>query len=169
MLEIIRGTSGAGKTSQCLNAYRQALLDSAARGEVGSALWIAPTNRTVQSVLRRLLNEELQCCWSPGVMTFEQFAERVLRGSGTPASLVNSAQRRMLIKSVIRQAEQAGEIQHFRNICQTDGFASQLGRFISELKREETWPEDWFNALPPKNQQKIWSWEKCTSVIRIIC
>lgn len=141
MLEMIRGIAGSGKTEYCLHEYRQTLKTLGAEGRLGEVLWLVPTHRSVQQVLARLPHAELPCCFAPGVMTFDQFAERVLRGAEVASSILNSSERRMLVKSVISTARRAGQLKYFREVSESRGFASQVGRFIAELKREETWPE----------------------------
>ena len=95
MLKILATQVGQPATELCLAEYRTALKSVAKRGGIGEVLWLTPTHRSAQAVLKRLLDDDLACCWAPGVMTFEQFAERVLRGAGQPASLLNPAERRM--------------------------------------------------------------------------
>ncbi len=178
MLEIIRGIAGSGKTECCLREYRQTLKSLGSQGRLGEVLWLVPTHRSVQQVLARLPHAELPCCFAPGVMTFDQFAERVLRGAEVPSSILNSSERRMLVKSVISTARQAGQLKYFREVSESRGFASQVGRFIAELKREETWPEQLRDSLSHRTahvkdeelvllyelyQQKLHAWNKYDS------
>lgn len=175
MLKILATQVGQPATELCLAEYRTALKSVAKRGGIGEVLWLTPTHRSAQAVLKRLLDDDLACCWAPGVMTFEQFAERVLRGAGPPASLLNPAERRMLVKSTISDVRRDGELQYFNRVAETRGFGNQLGRFIAELKREEAWPDLWLNQLTdrpdsPKDrelgllydryQQRMLAWDK---------
>ena len=147
MLNILRGIAGSGKTDVCLRQYREVLQQNGNLGRLGETVWLSPTHRSVQQVLEQLPTAEFPCCFTPGVMTFEQFAERVLQGGGASASLLNPAERRMLVKSVIEEAKRAGELSYFAEVSTTRGFTNQVGRFIAELKRDETWPEQFRESL----------------------
>jgi len=175
MLKIVSTRLGQTATELCLAEYRATLKSVARRGGIGETLWLTPTHRSGQAILRRLLDDDLTCCWDPGVMTFEQFAERVLRGAGQPASLLNPAERRMLVKSTVSDLRSAGELHYFSRVAETRGFGNQLGRFIAELKREEAWPDLWLKQLTdrpdsPKDrelgllydryQQRMLAWDK---------
>jgi len=147
MLHLVSGLTGSGKTAECLQSYRQALHAQARDGDMGQTLWITPTHRSVQQVIESLFDDNLRCCFDPGVMTFDQFAERVLTRSGHAASMLKPFQRWMLLRYLVNQSLQAGELHHFRNVARTFGFVSLLSQFISELKREETWPDALRSAL----------------------
>ena len=64
-----------------LARYRAAL----AERQFGHTLWLAPTQRSAFDIRGRLLGEKLDACFTPGVMTFAQFAEAVLQASALPA------------------------------------------------------------------------------------
>lgn len=175
MLEIVTGIAGTGKTAYCLERYRAAIQQSNLQGKLGTTLWITPTHRSGQAVLKDLLGKELSCFWSPGVMTFDQFAEQIVQRSGLTASMLNPAQRRMLIENVIHEIDQQGDLNYFRQISETSGFIKLVSSFISELKRDETWPEHLARALEKKEatpkdrelyqiydayQQKLLQWDR---------
>ncbi len=157
-MEIVTGIAGTGKTEYCLERYRHAIRESNLQGKLGTTLWITPTHRAGQAVLKDLMSAELTCFWSPGVMTFDQFAEQIVQRSGLTASMLNPAQRRMLIESVIREIDQQHRLDYFHQISETSGFVKLISSFISELKRDETWPQHLEQALEkrppsPKDQQ----------------
>lgn len=151
MLEIVTGIAGTGKTEYCLERYRDAIHQSNLQGKLGVTLWITPTHRSGQAVLKEILNAELTCCWSPGVLTFDQFAGQVLQGGGISASMLNPAQRRMLIGSVIRNIDQQEKLNYFHQISETSGFINLVSKFITDLKREETWPQDFHDAVQKRD------------------
>ncbi len=175
MLEIVTGIAGTGKTAYCLDRYRSAIQRANSHGKLGTTIWITPTHRSGQMVLHDLMNAELTCFWSPGVMTFDQFAEQIVQRSGLTTKMLNPAQRRMLIENVIYEIDQQGKLKHFQQISKTSGFVKLVSAFISELKRDETWPDDLARALEKKEaslkdqellliygayQQKLQQWNR---------
>ncbi len=174
-MEIVTGIAGTGKTTYCLEQYRSAIRQANLEGKLGTTLWITPTHRAGQAVLKQLPDKDLPCLWSPGVMTFDQFAEQVIQRSGLTASMLNPAQRRMLIESIVRQIREQGQLNYFSRIGDTSGFVKLVSSFISELKRDETWPADLAEALQKKEatpkdrelyqiydayQQKLHQWDR---------
>ena len=158
MLEIVTGIAGTGKTEYCLQRYREAIGQANLQGKLGTTLWITPTHRLGQAVQLEILSAELSCCWSPGVLTFDQFASQVLQRGGISASMLNPAQRKMMIESVIQELDHQKKLSYFHQICKTSGFVSLVSNFISELKRDETWPQHLCDALEkrdhsPKDQE----------------
>jgi ATP-dependent helicase/DNAse subunit B len=134
---VLIGPARSGKTDQLLSKYRAALN----RRVPGSVLWLAPTARSAASIRERLLSADLTACFSPGVMTFDRFAESILRASPALVKPISDLLRRQLIGHVIDQAVAAGRLRYFGSIADTPGFVDLVGRFIREWKRMEIWPE----------------------------
>jgi len=121
-LEVLCGTAGSGKTARLLDLFRleQArLLKTCSPGE---AVWITPTNRSRREIMRRLLDASLRACLAPNVLTFDSFAERLLRTSGSQIAMLSPVARRMLARTVIDEAQRAGSLPHYAPIAQTSGF-----------------------------------------------
>ncbi len=147
MLNVVTGKTGQGKTTLCLERYRSVLMENMQAGDIGQTLWITPTHRSVRQLVFELFDDELQVCFEPGVVTFDQFAEKLLRMSNVQASMLKPDQQRMLLRQIVEDAMQARELRHFQKVAGTSGFVNLLARFISELKREETWPETFRKTL----------------------
>ena len=140
--EVVTGPAGSGKTSYLLDRYRAAL-----RSEPpGSVLWLAPTQRAARAVRDRLLDESIRACFSPGVMTFGQFAEAILMQSGEPMRFATPWMKRQLVERLLDEARSSGRLRHFAPIADRPGFVDLVGQFIGELKRLEIWPEDFEQA-----------------------
>ena len=139
---VVTGPARCGKTTELLTRYRRCLADS----PPGAALWISPTSRAALDVRGRLLSEDLPACFSPGVMTFEQLAQRVLDASGQPIRPLKPLMQRELIRLLIAEMQQAGRLKHFAAIAEEPGLVDIAGEFIRELKRLEIWPEDFLKA-----------------------
>jgi ATP-dependent helicase/DNAse subunit B len=145
-LEVLCGTAGSGKTARLLDVFRHEQARLLKACSPGEAVWITPTNRSRREIMRRLLDSSLRACLAPNVLTFDSFAERLLRTSGSQIALLSPVARRMLARTVIDEAQHAGSLPHFAPIAQTSGFLDLFLGFVSELKRDETWPEQFETA-----------------------
>lgn len=141
LVTVVTGPAHCGKTARLLSRYRQAL-----SGQVGSALWLAPTQRAAAAVRRRLLDDDLPACLSPGVMTFDQFAASVLRASAAAGRPISALQKRRLVASLLKAESSAGRLRHFAAIADKPGLVDLVSEWISELKRLEIWPEEFRDA-----------------------
>lgn len=139
---LLCGPARTGKTDQLLARYRQQL----ATGQPGSALWIAPTQRSTRYIRERLLDASLPACFSPGVSTFDGFAELVLAAAPQEIRPISSQIRRRIIARLLQRSAAAGELSYFAPIAETDGLVDLVTGWISELKRLEVWPEHFATA-----------------------
>ena len=146
-LIAISGSPGSGKTDRLLAAYRTRL----AENRPGTALWLAPTWRAAAEVRRRLLGGVLEGCFSPAVMTFDQFAETILHMVPEPIRPLGRSMKRHLVRQLIEQHRAAGGLVHFAPIAATGGLVDLVYDLIGELKRLEIWPEQFAAACSAGN------------------
>ncbi len=139
---VLAGPPGSGKTDRLLGRYRGVL----AAGRPGAGLWLTPTWRAAAELRRRLLGGGCAGCFSPGVMTFEGFAEAVLEFSPEAVRPISRLMKRQLIRQLIRQQHGEGRLKHFHSIAETNGLVDLVCELISELKRLEIWPEHFHRA-----------------------
>ena len=128
-----------------LSRYRAALLQLTP----GTTLWLAPTWRAAADVRWRLFDSRFGGCFSPGVMTFERFAETILHSARLPIRPMTRLMKRELIRQIIGEQSSAGRLRHFQSIATTGGLVDLVCEFISELKRLEIWPEEFHRACRP--------------------
>jgi ATP-dependent helicase/nuclease subunit B len=140
--EIITGPAGSGKTELLLARHRAALTT----GEIGCALWIAPTHRSAAEVRARVLSGGFRGCLQPGVMTFSQFAEQILSASSTEVQPITSLVKRQIIRRLILSRAAGDRLKHFGPIAGTSGLTDLVCELISELKTQEIWPEEFQTA-----------------------
>lgn len=145
-VQILIGTAGSGKTEQLLDRYRGALQTGLSRHCPGTTLWISPTIRSRRQVLDQLLCEEMPVCFAPNIYTFEAFAETILKSLDEPIQTLPEISKRYLLRTIVDDCIAAGQIQYFSSIAGTTGFLDLVSSFISELKREEIWPEQFSKA-----------------------
>ncbi len=141
-LTVIAGPPHSGKTERLLVKYRRLL----AENKPGAAIWLAPTWRAAADVRQRLLAGKADGCFSPGVMTFEKFADAVLAVAPVAIRPLTRLMKRQLVRHLIDEQLQAGGLGHFASIAQTGGLVDLVCEFISELKRLEIWPEEFHSA-----------------------
>jgi ATP-dependent helicase/nuclease subunit B len=140
-LELVCGTAGSGKTAWLLDLFRREQAQLLQKCTPGQAVWITPTVRSRRELSRRLLDESLRACLAPNIFTFDSFAERLLHTAGSQVARLSPVARRMLGRSLIDEARAAGTLSYFAPIAETSGFLDSFLSFVSELKRDEIWPE----------------------------
>lgn len=136
-ITLLTGPAGTGKTHTLLERYRRALVEF----RPGSALWLVPNFRSAGKVREQLLGGDLPACLAPNVMTFDQFAEAILRASNWPIRRVTGLMKRHLLEAIVERALAESRLPQFAAIASTRGFLNLLEALISELKRLEIWPE----------------------------
>lgn len=143
-ITIVVGPARSGKTESLLATYRRTLAAGAGLGE--RSLWLAPNRRAVEHVRDRLLNDELPACFSPGIQTFDQFAEQILAYADEEIRPIDERMKRLVIERLLADAASRGKLKHFASIADTPGLVDLASNFISELKRVEIWPEHFADA-----------------------
>ena len=141
-VNVIAGPPHSGKTERLLVRYRELL----AKNTPGTTLWLTPTWRAKAELCDRLVDGPCDGCFSPGVMTFEGFAETVLQSAGEPIRPMGQMMKRQLVRRLLDEQLAAGRLKHFRAIARTGGLVELICAFISELKRLEIWPEHFLEA-----------------------
>jgi ATP-dependent helicase/DNAse subunit B len=108
----------------------------------GTTLWLTPTNRSRAAIRRQLLTSNSPILIQPQVLTFANFAEQILRSAPREISPLTDAMRRTLLRRVISGLREQKKLPYFGGIARTSGFLDIVSSLISELKRDEAWPED---------------------------
>lgn len=145
-LTLLTGRAGSGKTERLLDEYRGALREARERQSLGGVLWLAPTRRVQQAVVERLLSANEPVQLAPQVLTFDVFAEQILAAAGHPATPISPVMKRLMLRRIVAELHGAGLLSSFSSVIRTSGFLDVVSSFISELKREEIWPEDFLAA-----------------------
>ncbi|MCA9094252.1 MAG: exodeoxyribonuclease V subunit gamma, partial [Planctomycetaceae bacterium] len=140
VLEVWLGPSCSGKTTRLLELYREELQSNGRRMDLGRTLWLVPSFRSKQQLLRRMLGEN-PVCFGPEVRTFEEFAEQILPYSNEPIAPLGTATRHLLLRQIIDELTANETIREYASIAHTRGFTELISSTISELKRNEIWPE----------------------------
>lgn len=133
----ITGPARSGKTGRVLARYRQVLREQVPQ----STLWLSPTWRSAAAIRDRLMAGEPNGYLSPAVMTFDQFAETVVRVSPRPVRPLGRVAKRQLVRLLLDEQFEAGRVRHFLPIARTGGLVGQICELVSELKRLDIWPD----------------------------
>jgi len=134
-VQLFCGPAGAGKTERLLKRYREV-----ARATPGAALWIAPSQRSVDALRRRMLGDGV-CLLAPNLLTFQDFVEELIRANDAKARPISDLQRRLLIDDLVVELGLKKELSHFEGVIDTRGFAEGVFALFAELKRNEVWPD----------------------------
>ena len=138
---IISGSSGAGKTGKLLDIYRVALERARSQQRPGTTLWLTPNRRIQRAISQQVAARSPAGCFAPNILTFDLFAQKILDAAGRSASLISPVMKRLLLRRIAGTLQEQGELRYFKPIAGTAGFLDVISSFISELKREEIWPE----------------------------
>ncbi len=144
-VELWLGLDPAAATTAALEAYAETLERDRQRAVPGATLWLTPTQDAQRAITERLLREG-RCRMAPQVMTFDRFAEWLLGRADQPADAVSPVVRRLLVRRIARELQAEGKLAYFSGVVETGGFLDVVESFLSELKRDEIWPED-FQAV----------------------
>lgn len=153
-LTLLLGDAGSGKTERLLSEYRAALSSARARRRPGTVLWIAPTHRAQQGLIERLLDDSGPVQLAPHVLTFDGFAEQILIAAGRPSTLIAPVMKRLLLRRIVADLSQRGQLTNFATVTHTSGFLDVISAFISELKREEIWPDEFLEACQRQKRRR---------------
>jgi ATP-dependent helicase/nuclease subunit B len=152
-VELIVGPAGSGKTTYIRREFCAELAARQAEGWFGTAVWITPTQRSRRQVLRSLVSADLPACFSPNVVTFDEFAEHLLRTAPEAVRPLSHVAKRKLLRDLINDLNRRRKLTYFGAVAETAGFLELCVSFISELKREEVWPEEFEKACRGGSEQ----------------
>jgi ATP-dependent helicase/DNAse subunit B len=150
---VITGIAGSGKTTALLDVYRAALRQAQEQARPGTTLWLSPSNRSQALVRSRLLDDSLDVALRPNLLTFDQFADEILKFAPQAVVPCSATMQRVLLRRIVAELVRGKQLQHFRRIARTAGFLDLVSSFIAELKRSETWPEHFSEACTKRGNR----------------
>jgi len=125
-VHILSGPPGPDLTRRLLAEYVPRTRD------VGSALWLAPTERAARDTLRRIADGG-RSVLLPNVFTVSDFAQAVLARAIPAWSPPSPSERRLLLDEVIADLVRKRGIDYFRRVADTRGFLDGADGFLDEL------------------------------------
>jgi ATP-dependent helicase/DNAse subunit B len=157
-VRILCGPAGSGKTRRLLPRYREV-----AGAAFGAALWLAPTRRSVEAIRPQLLAGR-SACLAPNLITFQDFAEEIIRVNDPAARPLSHVQRRLLAEEIVAELHGRGQLSHFRGVVETRGFAETVFELLAELKQNEIWPERFAEVVARKGKQAPAKEQQCALI-----
>jgi len=137
---------GAGKTEAALNRLAQRL----APGQKPFArVWVLLATRRQEVAFRQRLVQLLQgqpALFNVEFFNFYDLYRRLLNIAGQPQRQLKDVGRRGLLRYVIQELDEAGELPQFNAIAESTGLVSILADFIAELKQNHIEPHVFSNA-----------------------
>jgi ATP-dependent helicase/nuclease subunit B len=151
-VEILTGISGVGKTSRLIAEYVTELNNAQRKRQPGTTLWLSPTHRSACALRNMLFEKTPRASFALNVMTFKAFAEQILKFSGRKIAPLSPVAKRALLRNIITEYCQTKRLTYFAPIAHTSGFLDLVASYISELKRDEVWPEEFQQACRSRGE-----------------
>lgn len=146
---LLRGPAACGKTSAVL-AFHRRYLDAAGRS---ACLLVAPNTPAVADLKRRLLTDSpAGLVIAPPVTTIVGLAGRIMAAAGQTSHVLPAFKRRLLLRQIVNQLRDAGELSALSAVADTPGIVATLDRAIAELKRAAVDPEVLAEAIHQLSQ-----------------
>src|SRR5262245_19465986 len=134
-VHLVQERAGSGKTHRLLERCREV-----ARHSAGRVLWLGPTRRHLDAFRLRVLREANLSL--PGrLLTFQDFADEVVRFNDPDARPLATVQARLLVDAILTELHSAGRISHFGRVAETRGFGTSLFALLAELRRQDITPD----------------------------
>jgi len=141
-ISILLGPARSGKSALALSFYAESLRNR----DFGRNLWLAPNQQAAAELRAKLAAKLGRGCLQPGCYTFAQFAETLISQADRPMRPIDALLKRQILQQVIHDALAAGRLQYFAPIADREGLLLWIDALISDLKRQEVWPEDFLRA-----------------------
>ncbi len=153
-ITILWGPARSGKSALALSFYAEILKNR----DFGKSLWLTPNQRSAMELRSKLAEKLGHGCLQPGCFTFAQFAESLIAYDDRAMRPIDSLLKRQILQQVIHDALAAGKLQYFAPIADREGLLLWIDALISDLKRQEIWPDDFLKAakrsgLRPKDAE----------------
>lgn len=133
-VRLLCGPTGSGKTEQLLDLFRQRT-----RSQPGSALWLGPTHRAIDSIRSQLLRDSSSLV-GPRLYAFAEFFDELIRCNDPSLRPLSAVQQRLLLEETASRLAARGRLSYFRNVLDTRGFQEGLLGLLGELKRQQISP-----------------------------
>lgn len=155
-ITVVVGPARSGKSQRLLSAYRSALAAQARPDALDCALWIAPSRRTAEKIRDQLITPEMPACFGANILTFENFADRVLDHADDEIRPIDERMKKLLLEQLIGELHGAGRLQYFAAVAETPGLVELVAAFIADLKRAEIWPDEFEQACKRRARNGKW-------------
>lgn len=143
---VLRGPAASGKTTAVMAMCRR-FLEPDGRSRCLIVVPNAPAARALR--LKLLETSPAGVLISPGVVTFTDLAERILRAAGDTGRALPAFRQHLLLRRIVDELSATGELAALGAVADTPGLIVALTAAISELKRAAVEPQTLRSAVGP--------------------
>ena len=143
-VEILLAPVGAGKTEFALERLAQTLA-----AQPFARVWVLVSGKRQEDAFRQRLAERddgRSVYFNVEFFTFYQLYHRLLSIALQPPRMLDDAARFGLLRAILNDLKQSGQLKVFDSIAATPGFVDIVAGFIYELKQNLVYPLDFSNA-----------------------
>ena len=126
---------------QLLADYRSWHTHQQGFANLRDVLWLSPSQGACHELEQSFLCGCDKSVISPWFLTFDEFANKLLASSELNVFPLSPFEQRLLIREVVEQLQAQGKINSVTKLVSSNSFVSYLTRFITDMKRDEIWPE----------------------------
>ena len=134
-VQFILGRSGTGKTSRCIGAIAEALLEDSEQ----PLIFLVPEQATYQAERAVLSDERIAGFHRLHILSFDRL-QFLLLGKSTARPQISATGRQMIVHKILRDVQ--ADLRVFRSSALLPGFARQMAEMVTELHRYARSPED---------------------------
>lgn len=138
-IHVLTASPGPCLTARLLAEYRRT-----AR-EPGSALWLAPTDRAADEVVKRIAATGAPVL-QPNVYSLASFAKNVLERTQPDRRPAAAWADRLVLEQVATDLARTGHIPYFRRVAETRGFVDAADGLLDELNALDVSPDQLRNV-----------------------
>ncbi|KPV57995.1 ATP-dependent helicase [Paenibacillus sp. A3] len=129
--QFVLGRAGSGKTTFCLNAIKQKLLE---QPDGAPLIWLVPEQASFQTEYALVSSPELGGTLRAQVLSFRRLAWRVMQEVGGTSRLpIDETGKKLLLHRILHKQKE--RLRRFQASAGQTGFLDKLNELFSELKR----------------------------------
>lgn len=140
--QILQAHVGAGKTEAVLQALSSVVDD---KSRPFARVWVLLASGRQEVAFRQRLADlpdARHVYFNAEVFNFPKLYDRLLKLTHQPRQRVNDATRLSILRNLLHDLQQRGELNTFASIADRAGFARLIDDFIAELKQNLIPPDD---------------------------
>ncbi len=151
---LLQAMVGAGKTEAALSTLSQRIYDPT---RPFAKIWVLlATKRQEVAFRQRLidLQDGRSVYFNVEFFNFYQLNTRILNLTGHPPRRINEPARLALLRKVLRDMQQADELELFAPVAEMPGFLGVLADLVYEMKQNRVYPQIFSRAAEQTRTQK---------------
>ena len=153
---LLKAAVGAGKTEAALSRLTDSICNP---GRPFAKAWVLLASRRQELAFRqRLIDwrpDTRQVYFNAEFFNFYELNARLLNLAGQPARRINEAAALGLLRHVVFEVRQQGQLSLFEGIATSPGFGRLLSQLINELKQNQVDPDAFAAAARSQKDHEI--------------